>query len=453
VAAQHGQGIANNSNSITSGSIAGGITTSFNIYNAGLGNEGFLTRQSYINFDPLPTDATTSLLAPVRYYQLLAPSETTALYKSYIFNKVNGVNGTTKGIMQIAVTATIYLKHIHSFFNSCPLLKGVFMKLTMNLNNTTTEFECGSTVTAAANTYIACSRVSNPISGINPAMIASVSAGNGSVNLLPATPATDRVIKYKYNISVGNKVLDSTMTQTNGPLATQIYLYVPTYAFNPVFEQAYLSSPVKSIVYTDVYQYQIENISGGGTTNFNNLLTNGIANIKSVLILPFFSNKGTQQGPAKYATEGESITLSANSGFLSGIPVFQSPFDTAGTGTTSPLTLIKNFNIQISGQNAIYNMQKYAFEQFNHQLLGVNAVNGGLTDGLTSGLIDSLGFEMAYTYYYVNVGRMLPSTMSVPKSVQITGTISCVPAVDLFCFIEYEINSLKIDIQTGARVQ
>jgi hypothetical protein len=355
--------------------------------------------------------------------------------------------------MQIAVTATIYLKHIHSFFNSCPLLKGVFMKLTMNLNNTTTEFECGSTVTAAANTYIACSRVSNPISGINPAMIASVSAGNGSVNLLPATPATDRVIKYKYNISVGNKVLDSTMTQTNGPLATQIYLYVPTYAFNPVFEQAYLSSPVKSIVYTDVYQYQIENISGGGTTNFNNLLTNGIANIKSVLILPFFSNKGTQQGPAKYATEGESITLSANSGFLSGIPVFQSPFDTAGTGTTSPLTLIKNFNIQISGQNAIYNMQKYAFEQFNHQLLGVNAVNGGLTDGLTSGLIDSLGFEMAYTYYYVNVGRMLPSTMSVPKSVQITGTISCVPAVDLFCFIEYEINSLKIDIQTGARVQ
>jgi hypothetical protein len=332
----------------------------------------------------------------------------------------------------------------------------------MNLNNTTTDFECGfSNATVgppdvSGLPYIACSRVSNPIGGVNTAMIASVRTGNGSLNLLPTLPApvggAGTTIKYKYNISVGAKCLDSTITQNNGPLATQIYLYVPTYAFNPVFEQAYLSSPVKSIVYTDVYQYQIENISGGGTTNFNNLLTNGIANIKSVLILPYFANKGIAVA-GQYSSEGEPVNLSPNSGFLSGIPVFQSPFDTAGTGTTSPLTLIKNFNIQISGQNAIYNMQKYSFEQFNHQLLGVNAVNGGLTDGLTSGLIDSLGFDMAYTYYYVNVGRMLPSTMSVPKSVQITGTICCQQAVDLFCFIEYEINSLKIDIQTGARVQ
>ena len=82
---------------------------------------------------------------------------------------------------------------------------------------------------------------------------------------------------------------------------------------------------------------------------------------------------------------------------------------------------ISNFNIHISGQNAIYNMQRYTFEEWNNQLYGQNAVNGGLTDGLTSGLIDFHGFQTSYSYYYVNVERMLPVEQSVPKSVQILG--------------------------------
>jgi hypothetical protein len=110
-----------------------------------------------------------------------------------------------------------------------------------------------------------------------------------------------------------------------------------------------------------------------------------------------------------------------------------------------------NFNVVVSGQNMLYNTQRYAFEQFNNQLYGVNAVNGGLTDGLTSGLINSLGFEMEYCYYYVDVSRMLPVEETVPKSVQIIGTSLSAIDLDLLVFIEYGC-SVDIDILTGARV-
>jgi hypothetical protein len=217
------------------------------------------------------------------------------------------------------------------------------------------------------------------------------------------------------------------------PCAKSIYLYVPAYTFNPVFESAYLSSPIKRIAYDDVYQYQVLNVGLGAS--FNNLLTNGIANLKSILIIPFYSS-----------TAGADTT-----GLPASVPVFQSPFDTAGCGTTSPLIQFSNFNVVVSGQNAIYNTQQRQFEQFNDQFAGCNAVNGGLTDGLTSSLIGAQDFELSYCYYYVNVERMLPVEQSVPKSVQIIGINQSARAVDLYCFLTYQ-SIISIDIFSGSRV-
>ena len=243
---------------------------------------------------------------------------------------------------------------------------------------------------------------------------------------------------------------------TSSPLSRSIYLYIPAYTFNPTFEQAYLSSPVKQIKYSDIYQYQVLGVPSGN--NFNNLLTNGINNVKSVLILPFYSSSATSGLTSSFTPIAGSgfvgsagVSLSTNTGFTSGYPVYTSPFDCAGCGTTSPLSHITNFNIQVSGQNAIYNLQKYGFEQFNNQLYGQNAVNGGLTDGITSGLIDKIDFDLKYCYYYINIERMLPVEQSVPKSIQILGTNLSSRAMDYLCFIEYG-TEISIDCITGARV-
>jgi hypothetical protein len=238
---------------------------------------------------------------------------------------------------------------------------------------------------------------------------------------------------YIMSVSVGRTCLNSTQTSIQlaglgvSPLGGSVLLNIPAYTFNPTFETSYLSSPIKKIVYSDIYQYQVINqINPNGT--FNQLITNGIANIKSVLVLPFFQ-----------------------SGQNGGLSPIQSPFEPAGGGPTSPLCLLTQFNVQISGQNAIYNTVRYSYEEFLNQLQGCNSINGNLTDGLTSGMVDQKSFEMCYNYYYVNCGRMLPVEEAVPKSVNILGTNLSARGIDLFVFIEYGVE-VSVDVLTGARV-
>ena len=460
-------------------------------------NDGFLTRIRLCNFDfdgPLTTtgvgnqDASQS-----RYSTLMTADNAKQAWRSYIINKENSIlpNATptstpgtvtfNQGYVQWGIIATIYLKHIHSFFNMCPLLKGVFMKLTLNLNNSSSTLiaqslqPVGITPTPVGFHTLGST---NAIGGVCPILVASTCgiiqpvAGinyygtqGGSFNLLPdGIPAIGNLStvaglissRYVANLSVGARCLDSSLTTANNGttlLSKSIYLYVPAYTFNPEFETAYLSSPVKQIKYSDIYQYQVIN-TGGANSTFNNLITNGIANIKSVLVLPFFSSATTSTNATNLrlaASTFQNPQFSSNTGLPLGIPVWQSPFDPAGCGPTSPLVSLTNFNVQISGQNAIYNLQKYNFEEFNNQLYGQNSVNGGLTDGLTSGLVGRQDFDTSYCYYYVNVERMLPVEMSVPKSVQILGTNLSNKSLDLYVFVEYGVE-ISIDALTGARV-
>lgn len=414
-----GMRVANNS---TAGAAAGTIQTltsnTLNAYNSGGGNIGLTKRIQYINFDLAGVPSASA--GAGTYTSLMIAGGPENLWKSYVKTKTNSTAGPVPGVLQIVINATIYLKHIHSFFQQVPLLKGVFMKMTMNLNNTTASL----TKSAAASGTLTLASISTPVGGVCPFMISSTATNSGGAT----SGAGGSTVGI--DLSVGNRCLTSSLagiaTVTTGT-NNSINLYVPAYTFNPTFESAYLSSPVKSVKYTDVYQYQT---ATSGQAQFNALITNGIAGIKSVLVLPFH----------KASTVGTPT-----------ISPYQSPFDPAGAGPTSPLCLLTNFNVVVSGQNMLYNTQRYSFEQFNNQLLGVNAVNGGLTDGLTSSLINSLGFEMEYCYYYVDVSRMLPVEETVPKSVQIIGSSQSALDLDLFVFIEYGC-SVDIDILTGARV-
>ena len=407
-----GMGVCNNTTTLADPTTFG----AFNDYRLGKGNEGFVKRQQYIAYDADGVSGDGTYGA-----DMLSATGASQIWKSYISNKVNGVNATTQGVFQISIMATIYLKHLHSFFASVPLLKGAYMKMTLNLNNTTTRFN----TTGGFMTLLS---VSNAVGGVNPIMIADIAGTQGGAGLGIAT--------YTANLSVGATCLEPSLVSTTGVLqggvARSVYLYLPSYSFNPVFESAYLSSPIKQIKYTDIYQYQIKGIQAQ-TGIINQLITNGIANIKSILVVPFFADQV------------------ANSGLPTGTPVYQSPFDPAGTGATSPLIQLTNFNVVVSGQNAIYNTQRYSFEEFNNQLYGVNAVNGGMTDGLTSGLIDRLGFDMEYCYFYVDLSRMLPVEESVPKSIQLIGQNLSQSNIDLFCFVEYGVGT-AIDSLTGVRV-
>ena len=386
------------------------------ISDAGL-NTGLYKRIQAWNFDPAGSvgGASTYLTAPITSLASL-----NTLWQSYVFKHTDGGAGAANGIYQVAILGVVYLKHIASFFERIPLVKGVFCKLTLNLNQSSVNF----TAAGGADGALSAPVVNSPLGGVSPIMLCDTQGGAASF----AAGA------YIVSLAVGKNCLNSAQTSglTNPPAASpigggSITLNVPAYTFNPVFEQSYLSAPVKKVVYTDVYQYQIVNQIAANST-FNNLVTNGIANIKSVLILPFYQ-------------------AAANGGVL---PI-QSPFDPAGGGPTSPLVQFSQFNVQVSGQNAIYNTERYSHEQFANQFKGVNAINGGQTDGLTSGLIGYKQWQAAYSYYYVNCGRMLPVEESVPKSVNILGQNMSAKPIDLYVFVEYGVE-VSIDILTGSRV-
>lgn len=417
-----GVGTCNNANLLASQSVSGAW------YSGKTGNEGLLARQRYIAYDPDGFNGgaavTTGLVGSAASSTLLAAASAQAQYKSYISTKTN-IGAAAIGCIQYSIMATIHLKHLHSFFQNVPLLKGVFMKMTMTLNQPTVTLTCSGA--AAANNYAQTTvGVTVPSGGISPIMIASGFTGNGALLGTALGFAVNGAVGL-VNLSVGQRSLDSRQSAlATGAFTNSIQLYVPAYTFNGPFESAYLANPVKKIAYTDIYQYQVSSVSAGAS--FNQLITNGIANIKSVLILPFF-------------------TQTANAG----LQPWQSPFDPAGAGPTSPLCLLTNFNVVVAGQNMIYNTQRYAYEQFINQLYGANAVNAGQTDGLTSALFDKLGFENEYCYYYVNCSRMLPVEEAVPKSVSIIGQNNSAKDIQLMVFIEYGVE-VSVDVLSGARV-
>jgi hypothetical protein len=423
-----GIGIANNQNQLVLVSPVGvlGQTST--------GNIGFYKRQQYFAFDGIQANTPNGGNAPVvgaLNAGLVPVSLLNNSYKSYIFNKTNGTLATT-GCIQQAIIGQIKLRHLHNFFQEVPLLKGVFMKMTMNLNNT--SFTLGITDNTG---WTGIGNLVCPLGGVNPLMIASASGTNGSSTLATNT--------YNFSIAVGAKVLSPSQTTATGvtqsPMLASVMLNIPSYVYNPIYEQAYLSSSVKTIVYNDLYQYQVLNVQPQQT--FNNLITNGISGIQTILVLPFYSVGSQSITPLLGAT---ASTIGNQ-----GIAPIQSPFTSEGGGTTSPLCLLGNFNVVISGQNAIYNTERFTYEQFTQQLYGLNATNGGLTDGVNSGLINQMDFENMYNYYAVNVSRMLPIEEAVPKSVNIIGQNLTNVSIDLYVFVNYK-TSVSIDILTGSRV-
>ena len=402
-------GVSNNSNFFVA-PVVNGAHNSLESF-----NNGVYQRQRAWNFNvigltnALPNGATTN------YTALMTLDNLRAVYRSTVTRCV-------AGLWQASVTATVMLRHLHSFFNAIPLCKGVFMKITLNLNNSVVNFTSLAAV-PAGNIPITQNQgqSSFPLGGLCPLMITAGQQNNGSFAALPAGT-------FVASLAVGNRPIDSAQAAVaiTGPLAN-MSLSAASYTFNPVYEQAYLSTPVKKIDYSDIYQYQVLGVKGG--TNFNNLITNGIAGIKSVLLIPYHS---------PVAAVNASISP------------LQSAFDTAGS-TTSPLAYLSNFNVVISGQNALYNSQRYTYEQFLNQLNGQNGVNGSQVDGMSSGLISQMDFENMYSFYYVNVERCLPNEKGVSKSVNIIGQNMSALDLDLYVFVEYSI-SVSINVFTGSRV-
>ncbi len=426
-----GSGTCNNQKILQQGSLAQPASAS-SYSNAGIQKRW---AESIINPGALSGDGGSA------FDTLVSVTSMDQVYRSRVFSQTpNGFAGGATVNVVFQIQAFIYLRHLHSFFSQIPLLKGVFFRLTINLNQPIVTIESDGVGNMSLTEVI------SPLGGVSPIMIASqvqqsttLFAGATAVTAgahwgLPLSVPATAGSTMRVTLNVGNKLIDSTQKARIPSLTTGLnescFLNVPLFTFNPAFESAYLSRPTKTIVYSDLYQYTTNVVNAGSQFNF--LITNGISNIKSVIVLPM-----------EEKIQGVTATY----------PPFWSPFDTCGGGTTMPLggSAITNFNVVVAGQNMVYNQVTRAYEQFNNQLYGVNAVNAGLTDGMTSGLISYWDFLQAYGYWYINCARQLPIDEAVPKSVSIAGTNLSLRPVQYYVFIEYGVQ-VNVDVLTGARV-
>jgi len=375
------------------------------------GNNGFANRLRYINFD---ADAKVNGAgAEVAQSVFLTKAAADQLYKSQVITKHAG-GASASPVVQVQVMAIVKLKHLHSYFQNVPMSKGCQYRFIFNLNQSTSTLSTdGSVVTSE-------SVVKSSYGGVVPLMLASC-AGSGAGMAAAAGGV-------RADLSVGNTCLDNTLAgyagTTTSNLGRSIQLHVASYVLNPSLEAAYISAGSnRKVVYDDVYSFTIKGVEPNA--NVNQLVTSGIRGIKSVLLVPMLSQ----------ASNG-------------GINEFQSVQSSCGGGDVGMLHALTNFNIQVGGVSQLSQNARYGYELFNEQFAGVNAINAGMTDGLTSGLINERGWSQKQGYIYLAVNRGTELEKSSPKSVQVQFQNLSAKTIDYYVYITYE-TSINLDVGLG----
>ena len=395
-------------------------------------NEGLFARQSVINYDD---ELTAANAFSTQKGLLMSAANAQQIFRSYVVKQAN--------LRAFYIDAVIRLKDIADFFQKCPMLKGSTMRLYLNTNQTYFQVtQTNGTFTAATGAI-----ASQPILGLTsspvilggggtcPVLYASAGLGQGASTITPyAVAPAGAAVLVNVALSIVRPQFSQMAVQNLATPFTSVRLYAPAYTLSPIAEQRYLSlTPTKRVVYNDIFQFSFP----GQLTNspFNILVSNGIPNIRSVLVVPLLPS----------ASNGVAVAGGARTASI------LSPF--CSTPASPDPICIQNFQIQVSGKNLFINQLQYDFETFIEQLVCSNQLNGSLTTSLSSGLISKLDFQYLYRYYYGNCSRSLPSEEGVSKAIQIQGTILSPLAtpVDLMVFVEFE-REITIDVRTGARV-
>ncbi len=392
-----------------------------------LANKGLLKRMKWLNFALGGADGKSALLVNGS----AGNSGILQIFKSYV-----RCSATSRALVFPAI---VRMKDVCDFFDKLPLLKGSTMRLYINTNQAYAELRSLGTAVSATTGVIGnrgslALRSSPQIlggGGTCPFMVASNDAAQGFSNVGGGVARAD----IQVALSIVKTQFSQIATQYQAPVQS-VRLYCPAYTMTPQAEASYLSQmPTKKIVYEDIFQYQIANQTANA--DFNVLVSNGLPNLKSVVMmghLPKASN-GTEVASGDYASTTSSSLLS--------------PFSSTG-GSPDPVA-VTNFNIQISGKNLFNSNKQYDYESYVEQLAQSNQLNGGKTTGLASGLIGEHEWSSLYRYYYADCSRGLPSEEGVSKSIQIQGrNLSSVP-VDYMVFASFT-REITIDVRSGARV-
>lgn len=403
VDAPNGLGECNNKIQETLFTSAGGYgTTSYTQ------NKGRAERMKFTSFNPAAAEI--------------------ANYKTAANCNVSAKNYCTIGTDKITyfVTANLPCKFLHDIFDKLPIVKSAYIRLILNLNT-----QSQVVFSTDATDYTGRVSVNSP-HNVLPFQLSPIGDGDGFV----ATGAT----QITADIGIG-KSYDGN---TAHPSGNSTRFYATVYEATPAVEEKILQTvPVKQVYYDDILSFEIKGVNPN--ENVSRILSNGISKARYMIIQPMLSS--TLNGSATIAGE---TTFTA--GHTMNSPML-SPFSSA------PATCVpygggglSNFNVLISGSNLYQQNINFGWEEFLTQMRGSNALNGGQSVGLSSGLISQSDWENGYGWVYVDLSRKVSlASDDVSRSYQVLFTNNTNVQCDYIIIIGYE-RQLGISLSNGSLV-
>lgn len=329
------------------------------------------------------------------------------------------VNAGAATVYQFHIIATIKLRDVTDFFKRCPLLKKGFFRFTIGYNACQSMSIATTSVGPGASPTMLMAANPTVQGNTNPVMVTSSATNNPLFG--PVVAALTNTFTFSSGIG-GCQLAGNTL---QNPFLTSCRLYVNSYLLTPEYEAKYIEvAQEKQIIFEDVYNYNL--IGVAANQQFNSTLSNTIVNAKELVVIPQIN--------------------SASNGTAQLIP-YLSPFDSSPS-TVCPLAQIYNYQVILSGDNLWQQAELYDFDQFLSELSSVDALQGGESDMMSSGLIGQREWQFGYRWYVANLGRRLQSLDGVPRSVAISGKNNSNVIMDYFCFITFT-KVLKINVVTG----
>jgi hypothetical protein len=204
-------------------------------------NKGRLDRMVNTSYDPTQTGESVANLNQTG--------------KNYCVRDPNGKFIVYNMLVNIPLTL------LSDYFAKTPMVKGVYYRITLNLNTA-----CLTTMNVANGTFTSVSSSSQ--NGVVPYMISPIGVGEG----LDVGTATG----LELSIAIARNSINKTGQIFSHPTMTSCRIYCAMYDMSPSAEQMYLSKlSTKVIKYDDYLSIQTLNIPPNG--NFNQILTNSIA--------------------------------------------------------------------------------------------------------------------------------------------------------------------------------
>jgi len=195
-------------------------------------------------------------------------------------------------------------------------------------------------------------------------------------------------------------------------------------------DEHYSRVPSKEIAWLECYaQY------GGGLANIapssqvNQIISGAFPKLRKIVILPFLS----------VASNGTSGLSPLNSTFASE-PATCSAF--VGNAAVSYM------NVRLGVNNVYPKDIQYAWEDYLQTAQGDGAINGGLENGMSCGLISQSDWESAYGYRVIDLSRHELANDLQPQNISVKFKNESIKTMDYIVLVYYE-KTCGLDTQKG----